>query len=194
MGGRDRPQLRPHHFGVEVVDILKSLVPVLPVCIGALLGYFVATGVERHKESRIRYAITTLLQAELIRLYMKLKDHNSLLTAYAHRFSKEVNAQEALKYVPIGMENDFIIYRNCVKEIGLLDTEAAREAVYCYGNVIDFVSAQDTFLRDLPGIANSTMLGHRAQNLCARETAALQQIGRAIPLLAKQSTPLPFTA
>jgi hypothetical protein len=175
-----------------MTDILKSLVPVLSVCIGALFGYFAATGVERRKESRIRYAIATVLQAELIRLHMKLKDHNALLSAYATRFSKELNEQEALKYAPIGIENDFVVYRSCIKEIGLLGTEAAREAVYCYGNVMDFVVAQDKFLRDLPGIANSTMLGSKAQNLCAREAATLQQIGRAIPLLAKQSSTLPF--
>jgi hypothetical protein len=175
-----------------MLNILKSLVPVLSVCLGAFLGYFAATRMERRKESRIRYAVATVLQAELIRLHLKLKDHNALLSAYASRFSKEVNEREAVKSAPIGMEDEFVVYKSCIKEIGLLGTEAARETVYCYGNLIDFLSAQQKFLRDLPGIANSTMLGPKAQNLCARETAALQQIARAIPLLAKQSGPLPF--
>jgi hypothetical protein len=177
-----------------MIGILKSLVPVLVAFIGACLGYFAARDMERRKESRIRYAIATVLQAELIRLHHKLKDHNALLSAYVSRFSNRVNEPEALKYAPLDIENDFTVYRSCIKEIGLLGTGASREVVYCYGNLMDFISAQDNFLRDLPGIANSTTLGHTAQNLCARETAALQQIARAIPLLAKQSDPLPFQA
>ena len=175
-----------------MLDVLKPLVPVLSVCIGALLGYFVATRMERHKESRIRYAITTVLQAELIRLHMNLKEHNAFLSGYAERFMKLTNENEALKYAPIGMENDFIVYRSCIKEIGLFDVETAYGVVYCYGNILDFVKEQDQFLTDLPKIANSTLLGHKANNLCAREKAALQQIERVIPLLAKQSRPLPF--
>ena len=99
-----------------MIDILKSLVPVLSVCIGALLGYFAATRMERHKESRIRYAIATVLQAELIRLHRKLKDHNALLSAYVARFSKEVNEREALKYVPL--TNPLILDRLEIAWIG----------------------------------------------------------------------------
>jgi hypothetical protein len=147
---------------------------------------------ERHKESRIRYAITTVLQAELIRLHTKLKDHNASLSGYAKRFANLINESEALKYTPIGMEIDFAVYRSCIKEIGLLDVETAYGVVYCYVNILDFVKEQDQFLTDLPKMANSSLLGHRANNLCAREKAALQHIERVVPLLAKQSRPLPF--
>jgi hypothetical protein len=56
---------------------------------------------------------------------MKIKDHNALLSGYTSRFANAINEHEALKYPPLGMENDFIVYRSCVKEIGLLDTETA---------------------------------------------------------------------
>jgi hypothetical protein len=173
----------------------QGIVPnALAACLGALVGYFGAMILEWRKESRTRYAIATVLQAELIRLHHKLKEHNALLSAYAGRFSNLVNEPEAVKSVPIGIEDEFVVYKSCIKEIGLLGAEAARETVYCYGNLIDFLSAQETFLRDLPGIATSNMLGLKAQNLCDRESAALQQIPKAIHLLAEQSSPLPFRA
>jgi hypothetical protein len=147
---------------------------------------------EQHKESRTRQTIAIVLQAELIRLHMKIKEHNDSLAADAEKVSKEINSEEALKYNPISVDNDFIIYKSSIKDIGLFEKDTAYQIVCCYGNVLDFVKSQDKFLRGLPGIANSSLLGHEAKNLSAREMAVLQHINRVVPLLAGQSKALPF--
>jgi len=176
--------------------MFNSLAPVfinaLTAFLAAFLTFKVATRMERHKESRTRQAIAIVLQAEMIRLHNKIKDHNNLLTAYAGQVTNQINAPEALKYVPINMDNDFVVYRSCIKEIGLLNTESAYGTVYCYGNMTDFLKMQDKFLRDLPDLANSNLLGLKAADLGAQEMALARHIERVVPLLAAQSEALPF--
>jgi hypothetical protein len=161
--------------------------------LAAFLTYRVATRMERHKESRSRNAIAIVLQAELIRIHRKIKEHGNHLTAYAGRFAKEINAVEAMKYVPINMDDDFIVYRSCIKEIGLFELEAAYSTVYCYGNMSDLLKLQASFLRDLPELANSSLIGSRAAEIRVHEVALARQIERVVPFLASQSKALPFS-
>jgi hypothetical protein len=180
-----------------VSDMMNSTVQVLinalTAFLAAFLTYIVATRMERHKESRSRQAIAIVLQAELIRIHRKIKEHGNHLTAYAGRFAKEINAVEAMKYVPINMDDDFIVYRSCIKEIGLFELEAAYSTVYCYGNMSDLLKLQDRFLRDLPELANSSLIGSRAAEISAHEVALARQIERVVPFLASQSKALPFS-
>jgi hypothetical protein len=169
------------------------LINALTAFLAAFLTYKVATRMERHKESRTRHAIAIVLQAEMIRLHRKIKDHSNLMTAYVSRFANGINAAEAVKYESINMENDFVVYRSCIRDIGLLNMESAYSTVYCYGNIADFLKLQDRFLRDLPGLANSSLLGSRAAELSAHETALARHIERAVSLLAAQSKALPFS-
>ena len=186
----------PNEFEVVIMDSVKLFVPVLATLLGVLLGAFLgfwnSTRLERRKEDRIRRSIAVVLQAELIRLHMKIKDHNALLDAYADRFSRNIDINEALKYIPIPMDREFVVYKNCIKELGLLATETAYSLVYCYANIATFVEAQDQFLVKLPSIAGSNLLGMEAKNLSASESALLQHIERIVPLLAAQSEQLPF--
>jgi hypothetical protein len=168
------------------------LINALTAFLAAFLTYQVATRMERHKESRTRHAIAIVLQAELIRLHRKIKEHNDILASYASRFANQINAAEALKYVPFDMSDDFVVYRSCIKEIGLLDMEAAYGTVYCYGNMTDFLKMQTKFLRDLPDLANSNLLGPKATDLGAHQLALARHIERVVPLLAAQSKALPF--
>jgi len=175
------------------MEFLKSLIPVFSTFLAAFLGYWVATTIENRKEIRVRRSIAVVLQAELIRLHSKINEHNALLSAYAERFSKEINTAEALKYIYMSAENELTVYRSCIKELSLFPAETAYSLVYCYGNIADFIKSQDRFQKELPDIANSTRLGLEAKNLSAKEIALSQHIERIIPLLAAQSEAIPFT-
>jgi hypothetical protein len=177
----------------SVLLLINASTAILASLLAAFLAYVVATRMERHKESRSRQAIAIVLQAELIRIHQKIKEHGNHLTAYAKLFANRIDAVEAKKYVPINMDNDFIVYKNCIKEIGLLEMQAAYSTVYCYGNMTDLLKLQDKFLRDLPDLANSTLLGIRAAAISAHEAALVQHIERVVPLLASQSKALPFS-
>src|SRR5260370_33422748 len=96
-------------------------------------------GWERNTESRPRQAVAMVLQAELFRLHMKIKEHNDSLAAYAESTSKRIDSQAALKYNTISVDNDLIIYKSSIKDIGLFEKETAYQIVYCYGNVLDFI-------------------------------------------------------
>ena len=102
-----------------MLNLLKSIIPVIAalvgVSVGAFLTYRVACRMEQHKESRTRQAIAIVLQAELIRLHMKIKEHNDFLAAYAEKVSKEINSQEALKYNPISVVTTSLSIRVALK-------------------------------------------------------------------------------
>jgi hypothetical protein len=86
------------------------------------------------------------------------------------------------------MESNFIVYRSCVKDIGLLNEDVAYGVVGCYGEIQEFLSLQDKFVRDLPQLANSTLLGSKAANLNDREKLLVDQIDRVRGLLEKQQS------
>jgi hypothetical protein len=176
-----------------VLLLINASTAILASFLAACLAYIVATRMERHKENRSRQAIAIVLQAELIRIHWKIKEHGSHLTAYAERFANAINAVEAMKYVPINMDADFIVYKNCIKEIGLFELESAYSTVYCYGNMSDLLNLQDRFLRDLPDLANSNRVGSRAAEISAHEVALTRHIERVVGFLASQSKALPFS-
>jgi hypothetical protein len=166
--------------------------PFLTTGIGALLGLWIARKLERDRESRTKHAVAVVLQAEMIRLHFEIKEHNKFLTAYAERFKNYVNSVESESYTPLSMASEFTVYRSVIKEIGLFSTESAYGILYCYANILEFMSQQDLFVRDLPRLANSNILGIKAAELCAREMALTQHIERVVPDLAAQSLALPF--
>jgi hypothetical protein len=166
---------------------------ILAAFVAAILTYIAATLLERRKEGRSRYAIAIVLQAELIRLHRKITEHGNTLTGYVDRFTKEINSAEAMKYVPINLHDDFIVYKSCIKEIGLLEVEAAYSTVYCYGNVSDLLNLEARFLRDLPELANSNMVGFRAAAIRDHEDVLVRHIEKVVSFLASQSKALPFS-
>jgi hypothetical protein len=184
-------------YGGTLMDYVNIVLPILGTLAGAIvgsaLGFWNSTRLEKRKEGQIRRNVAIVLQAELIRLHGKIKDHNTLLLQpYSEKFSREVNYNEASKYVPLSLDGEFIVYVNCIKDLGLLSSGTASQLVYLYANVREFSESQTRFLTKLPSIVGSTIAGIEATNLSAKEVAVLEHIERIVPLLASQSEPLPF--
>jgi hypothetical protein len=180
----------------NMLEIVKLLAPAgVGAVFGAVFGYIFAMRVEDHRIKRRRWAVGTVIQAELAHLHGALSDHAAKMDGYLKSVTNTVGAAAtgALPKLEVG-EGFFSVYQGTISEVGLFDTETSYGVVYCYANIRRFMRDQETLISEFDTLKNSTMWGLRVKNLYDQEAALLPQIERIMPCLAQQSRKIPFIA
>jgi hypothetical protein len=174
--------------------IVASLAALLGAFLGAYSAYHYMRKVEDEKIKRRREAAGTIIQAELAHFYRELQDHEGKLAGYLSRVTNTVGGTTKADYPKLKVGESFsTVYKATIPEIGLFDTETSYGIVYCYSNIFTLMRNQDTFISEIDGLLNSSMLAHRAKSLFDQEVALFQQIERIMPRLAQQSRAIPFS-
>jgi hypothetical protein len=182
--------------GWYMLEIVKLVVSAfVGACFGACFAYFVATAVENRRIERRRAAVGTVIQAELAHLYRELSDHQTKMEGYLKRVINTIGVatEGDLPKLEVG-DGFFSVYQSTISEIGLFNTETSYGVVYCYANIRRFMREQENLNSEFDTLKNSSMWGHRVQNLYDQEVALFQQIERIMQCLAQQSPAIPFTA
>jgi hypothetical protein len=138
-----------------------------------------------------RYAVGVMIQAELVRLHMDLKQYSRRMEEYVSR-AAVVGGTEESDFPEFEANANFPVFHGLMADIGLFGHDLSYQVAYCYFNIERFLATQQLFIRDLPTKLHSSALAISAKNLSARETALMTQIARIIPMLGQQSQAIPF--
>jgi len=147
--------------------------------------------IDKERSNQRRYAAGVMIQAELVRWHMDLKEHSRQMEGYILRTTR-VGATQETDFPKFETRDGFPIFHGLMSDVGLFESELSHQIAYGYFNCERFLASQRAFIRDLPTRLNTSMLSSLAKDLAARETALMSQIARIIPLIAQQSKAIPF--
>jgi hypothetical protein len=147
--------------------------------------------IDSERALRRRHAVGVMIQAELVRLHMDLKQHNRRMEGYALKAAKG-GATEESDFPKFETNASFPVFHGLMADIGLFGHELSYRIAYCYFNCERFLVDQQVFVHDLPTRLRSSELATSAKDLSARETALMAQIACIIPMVARQSQAIPF--